>query len=627
MGSFARFPVRGRWALFVALAAACSSRALLPLPDAATIEPDSIKATSDTVAIPPFGSRLLVFYLLGRQGEAVPGVVMNFSILDDPKTPGSGGAQLSFASALTDGDGAVTLQVIAGQGASGPEPLTFKVEASAEGVADPPKIPIFVTTSPLATVEILPVIVDRSPIDNSATTTNIYFYDDTSCASVSLAHPAPPMRRVQTLSLDDPPATFTNVVTSGVHAILGLAVNSNQRVVAQGCSDLLGASLSSDRLMLVQLPLTWIYPSPVGSFHAVSQFSLAPPLPGAVSAQDTWKDLSSYACDPARLWLDCTIDALSGTSAEDPLDCQPVPGNEGPLGALLADRRAATGGASTCADQLDGSGRPSLDAEVYALFPATSLSALRLKRLPDELGNALASLTIESTLTVTANGPPNAFNIDHALTAIELPNAAVPSSIAMTSLAPPVWEAAFVSGVSGAGQLDISTASNPHGFTLELGSAARFTFAASSLVPRLGVADVGAFVEALANLATRNENGTTLRGCDALDSLLCAEVGRGRGCVSAACLSGLQALIQRLDASFAALDGQDLDFFLSGSAQIVDWDGDGHADALGCDTSVAASSSSTLVGPGLWLSIFKSRTGTTKLYGSWTAERTSAPGQ
>jgi hypothetical protein len=252
-----------------------------------------------------------------------------------------------------------------------------------------------------------------------------------------------------------------------------------------------------------------------------------------------------------------------------------------------------------------------------------------LEELPDEIGKALTSLTIESTLTVTANGPPGTFNIDHALTAIELPNAAVPSSITMTSLAAPVWEAAFVPGVSQTGQLDISTASNPHGFTLELGSAARFTFAASSLAPRLSaeVADVSAFVESLANLATRKENGTTLRGCDALDSLLCDEMGQARGCLSAACLSGLQALIQRLDASFAALDGQDLDFFLSGRAPIVDRDGDGYADALGCDTNAAASSSSICAGPGLWLSTFKSRTGTTTLYGSWTSGRASAPGQ
>ena len=578
-----------------------------------------MEASSDTVAIPPFGSRQLVFRLRGPQREAVPGAVIHFSLLDDADTPGSGEAKLSFPTALTDGDGLVTLQVIAGRGASEQKPLSFKVQASAGGDAHAETL-VFVTTGALASVEILPVFPDQPPIDNPVTATRIYFYDGTSCASVSLDHPAPPMRQVRTLHLDDPPTTFASVVTSGVHAVLGLAVDAQDGVVAEGCSDLLGASLSPEQPMRVLLPLARIYPSPVGSFRAESQFSFAAPLPGSVSAQATWNDLSNEACDPARLWLDCTIDALSGTSADDPLDCQPVPGGEGLLGAALLARRDATGGSGACANQRDGSGRPSLDARVYAMFPTTALDALRLRKLPLELGNALTSLTIESTLTVTATGPPGALNIDHRLTALDLPNAAIHSLIAMTALAPPAPEAAFVSGMSWAGQLVI----NPHSFTLQLGSAARFTFAASSLAPRLGVADVSAFIEGLANLATRNENGTTLKGCDALDSLLCAEVGQASGCIGAACLDGLEALSHRLDASFAALDGQDLDFFLSGSAPLVDRDGDGYADALGSSTSEAASSSA-LVGPGLWSGTFKSRTGTMNVYGSWTGERESAP--
>jgi hypothetical protein len=158
-----------------------------------------------------------------------------------------------------------------------------------------------------------------------------------------------------------------------------------------------------------------------------------------------------------------------------------------------------------------------------------------------------------------------------------------------------------------------------------LGSAARFTFATSSLKTRLGVTDVSvsAFIEALVNLATRDEGGTTLRGCEALDSLLCAEVGQAPGCVSAACRDGVAALIRRLDTSFAALDGPDLDFFLSGDAPMVDRDGDGSADALGGSTSGLPSS--VPVAPGLWSASFRSRSGITTIYGSWTAERATVP--
>jgi len=584
------------------------------MPDAATVALDSIEASSDTVAIPPFGSRLLTFQAHGPDGVAAPGAIMNFSIVDDPASLGSGGARLSFSSALTDDNGRVTLQVIAGTGAPDRKPLKFKVEASA-GSVRPLSIPIFVTTGVLAGVEIVPIFTGVSPAANTATATNIYFYDDSSCDKVNLAHPAVPMRGVRILPRDDP--TFTSVVTSGIHAILGVAVDGNGKVVAQGCTNLFGSSLSSEQLMRVQLPLEWIYPSPEGTFHAVSQFSFTTALPGTISAQDRWKNLSADICDPARLWLDCTIVALDSPDAGIPIDCQAVPGNQGPLAARLTARRTTTGPSSSCASQVDDSGKPSLDAEVYALFPPGALDAMRLKKLPDEIGSSLTRLTVGSTLAVAALSSPNAFGIVHELTDLELPDAAVHSPMTMTSLAAPVLKAPFVTGVSRAGQLMISQPpSSPHGFTLELGSAARFTFAASSLAPRLGiaVADVRSFIEALVKLATSNENGTKLEGCDALDALLCSEAGQKPGCARTACLAGLDALIQQMDSSFAGLDGLDLDFHLSGWAPIVDRDGDGHAEALG---------SSTGAGPGIWSGVFKTRT----VVGSWTAERASASGQ
>jgi len=611
MGSFAQVPARGRWALLVASAVACSSGVLPPLPDAAVIEPSSIAATSDTVAIPPFGSRQLVFHVRGPQDQAVPGAVMNFAIVDDPNTPGSGGARLSFSSAITDDDGAVTLQVIAGQGLTKEKPLTFNVEASA-GHLDPLPVPIFVTSVPLASVEIVPVILDQSSADAVAKI-RIYFYDDTSCSHVSLAHPASPMRGVRSTT----PAIFSSVVTSGVHAVLGQGSDAQGNVVNEGCTDVLGASLSADRVMRVLLPLARLFPSPAGTFLAVSQFSFA--LPGTASVQAKWAALSSNACDPARLWLDCTIDALSGSSPDDPLDCQPVDGGEGTLGALLSAGRAADSGTSACADSLDASGNLSLDAKIYTLFAAASLDALQLAALPAELGQDLTGLTVQSTLTVTATEATDAFNISHELTALALPDTTIHSPIPMSTLASPAPVAPFASGVSQAGLLNISTPpAQPHGFTLALGAAVRSTFATYSLKPRLGEADVSAFIEALMKLATRDDGGTVLHGCDALDSLLCAEVAQTPGCVRDACILGLEAFEQRLDTSFSALDGQGLDFFLSGSAPIVDRDGDGHADALG-------STSDALTGPGVWSALFKSSAGSESVYGTWTAEAAPAP--
>jgi hypothetical protein len=601
MGPLVRFSVGLRWALLVALAAACSKGTLPTLPDAAILEPAAIEATSDTVAIPPGGTRQLLFRLLGSDGEPVPDAVMNFVIMDDRETPGSGGAHLSFSTSLTDSDGAVTLEVIAGHGAIDQRPLTFNVHASAKSVAL--DLPIFITSSPLASVVIMPFYPDQTLGDDPVTTTNIYFYDGMSCSTVELTHANSPVRQVRTLSSDSPPPVFTSVVTSGVHAVRGVATGAHAGIVAQGCADVPGASLSANQTLLVRLPLARVHPSPAGTFSAVSQFVFPTPLPGTASARDIWKDLSNHPCDPARLLLDCIIDALS-SSASDPLDCVPVAGGEGVLGDLLVARRAVSGGSRICADQLDASGRPSLETLASALFSNSTTDALRLDKLPDELVNAVTRLSVESTVAVTETSIPNQFNIDHILTAIDLPNAAVHSSITMTALAPTVWKAPLVSGDYLVGPLKLDS----HGFTLRLGAAARFTFATASLAPRVGRADIAAFVTALVQGATRNDGNTVLQGCAALDSLLCSDIGLASGCARAACQAGLDALVQRLDASFSALDGLDLDFFLSGSALPIDRNGDLQADALTT---------------GIWRADFKSRTGTTNVYGSWTAERLS----
>jgi hypothetical protein len=613
MGTFVRFPVWPRWAILVALVAACPQIVPQALPDAAIIKPASIESTYDTVAIPPGGSRQLRFRLLGSQDEPVPGAAMRFSIIDDDETPGSGGAQLSFLNSLTDSDGTIILQILAGKGRTEQQPLTFSLRAAAETlVLD---VPIFITSNPLASVQIMPVFPEGTD-DPPVAMTYLSFFDGTSCAGLSLD--SVPLRGVRNLPAESGPATFSSVVTSGIHAVNGVAVGMHSVEVARGCADVLGTSLSPDQTRRVLLPLARLNPAPTGVYRAVSQFNFSPPLPGTVSARSVWKDLSDDACDPAHLWLDCTIDALSGSSADDPLDCEPVAGGEGLLGTLLSTRRSTAGESLTCASHLDAARRPSLDAQTYALFPPGPLAALRLAKLPDELTTTLTTLSIESTLLVSATSIPYEFNIDHTLTALDLPNAAFHSSISMTALAAPVREAPFVYGtthatpLSLAGQLSIALQDRPHWFTLGLGAAARFTFATSSLAPRLGIADVSSFVTDLVQLATRKEGETVQTGCAALDALLCDDVGEPRGCMTAACLSGLEALTKKLETSFTALDGVDLDFSLYGKATPVDRNGDRKADSLS---------------KGWWSGTFKGRKDGsgkgTPVYGSWTAERLS----
>ena len=98
------------------------------------------------------------------------------------------------------------------------------------------------------------------------------------------------------------------------------------------------------------------------------------------------------------------------------------------------------------------------------------------------------------------------------------------------------------------------------------------------------------------------------RACDALDALVCADVGVGVGCLRAACLAGQVALATRLDAAFELADGDGSDLQLSGSASMVDSDGDGVADKLG----------TTVEGSGLWTAQIRAHAGTEIVSGSWT---------
>lgn len=592
------FVARLCWTILIVALAACQKGAPPLWPDADVAEPDKIVATSDTVAIPPGGSRQLGFHLLDAHGAPVSGAVISFAIVDKPETPGSGGAKLSLSSGLTDEQGLVTLQVIAGAGSEDAKPLAFSVNASAGQRSF--ILPIFVTSGVLASAEFVPQVEGGNA---DVVSISLTFYDDTACADLSQDHPPPSIRQASDLGPDTPSVTISSVVTSGVHAVLAVATGTRGRVVAKGCVDLPGNSLSPSQVMRVLLPLARMRVSPVGTYHVDAQFSISAPLPGTVSLREQWKILSSQPCDPATIWLDCTIDALSGDTLEDPLDCQPVTGGEGALGEVLRSKRPLAGSGRDCASQLDASGKASLDTKVHALFPASFLSRVSLAKLPDELTTALSQLALSSTLTVVESGLADVLNIEHALDTLSLlnPNTNLPIPLSAEDLGLPVRDVWFSSRQTRAGQLELAS----HGFTLRLGSLARQITSTTSLTSRLGIADAGGFVSALFDGAARSSRSTSLRGCDALDSLLCEEAGLEHDCIKLACLDGLEKLGQLLDTSFAILDGPELDFFIWGSASLVDNNDDRQAERLDS---------------GLMTASLNTRTSST-IYGGWSAER------
>ena len=570
-----------------------------------------IQADSDLTPIKPGETAQVQFRLLDERGAPVPDRVMQFAIVDDPTTMADDprGATLAFNRAVTRADGRVSLEVMAG-----PQEAAFTVRANSPR-ATSLDVTVVVDTATFAPAEVVPVLVDPSP-GVEITTVRLHLLDGGACFGVRYENL--PNSRYQPRTVPaDTSVLYPSINTEDSHAVVGLAINAAGQVRGGGCVDLPGTALVLLDPVRVILPMRIFRASPEGTFNVTSHLHFRPALRAATTLADAWKELSECPMDPSRLWLDCTVDALRTDRMTDPLDCRPAD-DEGPLGLKLAMRRGVrlpTPATGRCRDRIDSAGRPSLEMLVDGLFPAGRPGVLgALPPLAAEARQLLDALKIHSVLIIRRSSAADRYLVDHTLVAAEFPAAAEATVIDLRPLGVPVLDARFVTGTARLDELHIAN----HGFTLRLGSAARAAFARASLRPRgltgEGAAAIPALVSGLYGLASRVDRGAPLTGCAALDSLVCADVGESRGCLMTACSEGTEALARRLDEGFDALDGDDVDLLLGGSAAILDPNNDRRADSLGM-LNVPTSP------PGLWSGEVRARDGNSAFTGVWAGQR------
>jgi len=555
----------------------------------------------------------------------VPNYRLDFAIPATSSGYGTVDARLSSNQGLTDGNGAAVLEVIVGSLPSDNSTAAFSVTATCQGSAGA-QADITVTTSAYS-VEILPVPASDLLGSTSIVNTRLKFYDDATCGILDLtnlsAAPAKP-RPDRFADANSPSVVFYGVAASGSHAVVGLGLNSNTFVQIGGCVDIPGASLFESETVRATLFMDRLFPVPIGTYQVASDFKpmLPPSAPAAI--QSAWRQWARCPLDPARLWLDCTLDALVTNTASDPLDCVPVPGAEGPLGDLLLPRRgqvvAPVSGTATnptdppCRGTTDDNGNASLESMVDDLFSAKRdrLVGATLGVLPDEIAALFVEARIDSQMTITTNSEINTYTIRHDLLDVTFPDALAPTSLDVSTLGLPVSSVSGILATLKAGQLSIPS----HGFTLRLGTISRYAFETTSLKSR-GAEDSPGLVGMIFGLAQRMDQGTLLSGCIALDAALCDQFNQARNCLVDACEKGLSALATKLAGSFDNLDGTDLDFYLSGFAPVVDLDGDGRVDALGLGVRAGSISAN----PGLWSAWLDAQEGGSFIAGSWTASR------
>ena len=533
-------------------------------------------------------------FVLTSGGVPIAAQTVNLEIVDNRDVPGdeAKGAVLGSTAAMTDRDGVATVDVTAGQ------ETIFHVLASAGGL--PAELVVIVAPA-TGTVMVAPFFTPNSSAPKQTTSIEVRLIDDRPCADLDLADPPFPSRDPVALPSSGGTARFDLVSTTGSTAIVGRALGGHGGAIATGCIDLLGSSLVPSGVVQVALPLRDASPDPVGTYTLAWPLRFAPPLAAAAVIAALWRDLGDCPLDPAQLFLDCTIDALSPATDLDRLDCIPVAGGEGALGNALAARRGAmivdsSGAATSCRGARDGSGAPSLDAITMGLFGSpTPALVVALPAIGTDAAHVLDEVDLTSSLDVRPSGHAAEYVATHVLTSARFGSA----TVTLATLALPALTA-YTTAITRDGLLII----DDHGFSLRLGRVARAGFGLSALAPRLPgdkTPDAGGLISALLD-QLRTSDGIK-SGCAALDRVLCADIGEAAECLGAACPAGLSALVAKLNAAFDAADGTGLDLYLAGSAALIDMRGDGVTHQLGpseTDPTVIASWSvdlSTAAGP------------------------------
>ncbi|HET6282488.1 MAG TPA: hypothetical protein VFH73_16105, partial [Polyangia bacterium] len=387
------------------------------------------------------------------------------------------------------------------------------------------------------------------------------------------------------------------------------------------CVDLPGTALVSGGVVRVALPLGDASPNAAGHYTVTSRFVFTRPLAATQTVAAPWRDLQDCPLDPAQLWLDCTMDALSGPVAGDPNDCQPrAPAEEGALGPALAARRGAFlpqagGGTSSCRGVTGSGGGVSLDALLMGMFGSPKPKALvDLSSVADDAARILGSVALRSQLAIREATVPGAYQADHMFAGATFMVPGATYEVPLLPLALPVLEVPAVRAIATARTLTLAA----HAITLRLGTVARVAFGELALARRglpSGSRELVDWIAALARApvtVTMADPTAPATGCAALDAVLCAELARPAGCLVKACQDGLAAMALSLDIGFSAADGEGLDLVLQGSAQLLDSHGTGLADRIG----------DALEMPGTWSATFHTRAGIEDVTGVWDAFRT-----
>lgn len=530
----------------------------------------------------------LRFVLSSLGGQAIAGERIDFAVIPEAMVAG---ATLAASSALTDAQGVATVTLHAGL------PTGFEVTAQNPHTAIS-RVTITVVDTMTATIAVVPGFEAGFSPPRPVVAVELLQFQNLPCGSISWAlPPANPVQgapQVLTIGTPNPVRVDRTLQT----ALLGVGRDAGRTVRAAGCVDLAAGAVLQGADLDIALPLAAVVLAPASAYD-ISAHVLLATRNIATRIATPWLDLTDCPLDPSQLWLDCAIDAL-GSPAGATLDCVPgtstdaavtggtLPGVPAAQVALLADiagRRGDLAVGSACRPATRADGSPSLDAKLAALFPNPPQSpALDLESIGMFAAHVLDSFFLTSTLVLEATGAPNTFRGTHTLQDATFLIGSEPVTASILALGIPESQARFVDVTASAAGLTVAQ----HGLAVRLGTLARRAFE-QAVSERLSLAPgIDVLLSAVFDLASSVQAPSaipgapaSLTGCDALDALVCKDVGRDAGCMRAACQAGQTALGTRLAAGFTSANGDGTDLQWGGTVDMSDADGDGIAEALG----------------------------------------------
>jgi len=474
-----------------------------------------------------YGEQVTLLLRYHRQNQPVAGVILTLRIAGDKvSSAGAGaGATLSADRVVTNDYGQASVLLTAGAAEA-----AFHVLCSAP-LAEDLRIDIAVSKDALGSLDAL---LDATDVPGNVALVRAALVIDTPCTALAPLPMLPDwVTQKQQASTRMAVLTFPNLLVRP-YGLIGRAEDASKRLLAYGCIDLPEQLLRTGLRATVQVPLSPIFPSPLGSYALTIKLQSQPPMPSL------W-ELLACANGPGQVLLDEMLRAL--------------PVAERDLMMRLAGLRA-TSDSSGC--RL-GTGK--LDERLQALLAAT-MSGDALIAVAQDGAALQKGLKLSSELRI------------YAATGRELLGAhTLQTATLSTGTRSAVYSLATVP-VPSASELLLSQSGAvltvpEHPLTLRLPALWRRALDDLALVPR----GLTMTPQQLFQSAVNSAQSGSHMGCDAVEAVLCN--GVAAPCVGklyTPCMTAATAAAAALSAALADA-APEFDLWLAQTLTMMDPDG------------------------------------------------------